>query len=85
MLVFFLWYYDLHSSCCFVDHDSDRRDIMCNCYTCTCIHFFTCKPICTINVYDKHSVFSPDGLIHPFINLALSSHLSVLILIIILT
>ena len=28
MLVFFMVNYDLHSSCCFVDHDSDRRDIM---------------------------------------------------------
>ena len=46
--------------------------------------FFICKPICTINVYDKHNVFSPDGLIHPFIHLPLSSHLSVYILIIIL-
>ena len=50
--------------------------LCCNFYTCTCIHFFICKPICTINVYDKHSVFSPDGLIHPFIHLPLSSHLS---------
>ena len=58
--------------------------LCCNFYTCTCIHFFICKPICTINVYDKHSVFSPDGLIHPFIHLPLSSHLSVYILIIIL-
>ena len=22
----FQWYYDLHSFCCFVDHNSDRRD-----------------------------------------------------------
>ena len=59
--------------------------LCCNFYTCTCIHFFICMPICTINVYDKHSVFSPDGLIHPFIHLPLSSHFSVYILIIILT
>ena len=58
-------------------------------YSCILVYFFIYKPICTINVYDKHSVFSPDGLIHPFIHpfihLPLSSHLSVYILIIILT
>ena len=63
--------------------------LYCNFYTCTSIHFFIYKPICTINVYDKYSVFSPDGLlypfIHPFTHLPLSSHLSVYILIIILT
>ena len=40
--------------------------------------------LCTNNVNDKLSVV-PDGLIHPVIHLSLSSHLSVCILVIILT
>ena len=29
--------------------------LCCNFYTCTCIHFFICKPICTINVYNNNN------------------------------
>ena len=36
-----------------IDYHYSLTILCCNFYTCTCIHFFICKLICTNNVYDQ--------------------------------